>query len=140
MTKQSDFQNDPNVQVVMGMVEQWHKLDVEGALDAFTEDGAFHSMMMDPVQGREALASFMGNLFSNLGELTLEIRSVAVTGNTVILERVDSWLFNGKPGSIPVVGIFEVEDGKVKEWREYYDRGTILEEMGLADAKKGYFN
>ena len=113
------------------MLEKWHELDLQGALDIFTEDGAFHSMMERPHKGHEALKKFMGDLFSNLSELDFEIRSQATTGNTVILERVDSWVYNGRPGSIPVVGVFDIESGKVKDWREYYDRAVILSEMGL---------
>ena len=125
--------NDPNVKVVMEMIHKWHTLDIDGALDMFTEDGAFHSMMSEPVKGQAALKEFLTKLFSAMSELTLEVRSEAVTGNTVILERFDSWTFNGRPGSIPVVGVFDVEDGKVKEWREYYDRTTLIEEMGLSE-------
>ena len=126
--------NDPNVKVVMEMIHKWHTLDIDGALSMFTEDGAFHSMMSEPVKGQAALKEFLTKLFSAMSELTLEVRSEAVTGNTVILERFDSWSFNGRPGSIPVVGVFDVEDGKVKEWREYYDRATLIEVMGLNES------
>jgi len=140
VTIQSDIMKDPNMQVVMGMVNKWHELDVEGALDAFTDDGVFHSMMNEPIRGRDALSKFLSNLFANMSNLTLEIKSAAINGNTVILERFDEWTFNSLPGSIPVVGVYVVEGWKVKEWREYYDRTTILEEMGLSGAKKGVFN
>jgi len=132
-SNQSDANDKANVAVVMEMLEKWHTLDLDGALDMFTDDGVFHSMMSEPIKGREALKEFLGKLFSSMSELTLEVRSEAVTGNTVILERFDSWSFNGRPGSIPVVGVFVVEDGKVKEWREYYDRATIIKEMGLSE-------
>ena len=131
--KQDDMLSNPNVIVVMEMLEKWHTLDIEGALNMFAEDGAFHSMMSEPIKGHKALGIFLGKLFSSMSELTLEVRSLAVTGNTVILERFDSWRFNDRPGSIPVVGVFVVENGKVKEWREYYDRTTILKEMGLSE-------
>ena len=113
MSHQSSTSNDPNIKVVMEMIDKWHTLDIDGALDMFTDDGAFHSMMSDPVKGQEALKEFLTKLFSAMSELTLEVRSEAVTGNTVILERLDSWSFNGRPGSIPVVGVFDVEGGKV---------------------------
>jgi len=74
----------------------------------------------------------MGKLFGGMSELTLEVKTESVSGNTVILERFDSWIFNGKTGSIPVVGVYDVENGKVKEWREYYDYAVLMEEMGLA--------
>ena len=132
MSKQNSTSNDPNVMVVMEMIEKWHTLDIDGALAMFTEDGAFHSMMSNPVKGQAALKEFLTTLFTPMSELTLEVRSEAVTGNTVILERFDEWIFNGRPGSIPVVGVYDVENGKIKEWREYYDRATIIEELGLS--------
>ena len=132
-SEQDDLLKDPNVVVVMEMLEKWHTLDSDGALNMFTEDGAFHSMMSEPIKGHKALEVFLGKLFSSMSELTLDVRSLAVTGNTVILERFDSWRFNDRPGSIPVVGVFVVEEGKIKEWREYYDRATILKEMGLSE-------
>jgi len=132
MTYQTQFTDNSNVQTVIKMLEKWHALDLDGAVNMFTEDGVFHSMMRDPVKGRDALKSFMGKLFGGMTELTLEIKTESVSGNTVILERFDSWVYKGKPGSIPVVGVYDVENGKVKEWREYYDYDVLMKEMGLA--------
>ena len=131
MTYETQFKDNPNVQAVMTMLEKWHALDLEGAVNMFTEDGVFHSMMREPYKGRDVLRDFMGKLFGGMSELTLEIRSEGVSGNTVILERFDSWVYNGKPGSIPVVGVYDVEDGKIKEWREYYDYAALMGEMGI---------
>lgn len=131
MTYETQFKDNPNVQAVIKMLEAWHALDLDGAVNMFTEDGVFHSMMREPHKGRDVLRGFMGKLFGGMSELSLEIRSEGVSGNTVILERFDSWVFNGKPGSIPVVGVYDVEDGKIKEWREYYDYAALMGEMGI---------
>jgi len=48
-----------------------------------------------------------------------------VVGDVVMLERVDDFVFNGQPGQVPVVGVMEIEDGKVSAWREYYDYATL---------------
>ena len=131
MNYETQFKDNPNVQAVIKMLEAWHALDRDGALNMFTEDGVFHSMMREPYKGRDVLRDFMGKLFGGMSELALEIRSEGVSGNTVILERFDSWVYNGKPGSIPVVGVYDVEDGKIKEWREYYDYAALMGEMGI---------
>jgi len=59
MTYQTQFKDNPNIQTVIKMLEMWHTLDLDGAVNMFTEDGVFHSMMRDPVKGREALKTFM---------------------------------------------------------------------------------
>ena len=132
MSYETKFKDNPNVQAVMTMLEKWHALDLDGAVNMFTEDGAFHSMMREPYKGREVLREFMGKLFGGMSELTLDVRSEGVSGNTVILERFDTWVFNGKYGEIAVVGVYDVENGKIKEWREYYDYGVLMEQMGLS--------
>jgi len=131
MSYQSQHKDNPNVQAVMKMLDAWHTLDLEGTVNMFTEDGVFHSMMSEPVKGRNTLKTFLGKLFAGMTELTLDVRTESVAGNTVILERLDTWVFKGKPGKIPVVGVYDVENGLIKEWREYYDRAVLLEEMGI---------
>jgi limonene-1,2-epoxide hydrolase len=32
---------------------------------------------------------------------------------------------------VPVVGILDVRNGKVQEWREYYDRASLMSAMGV---------
>ena len=46
---------------------------------------------------------------------------------------VDDFVYRGHHGAVPVVGVVEVEQGRVKAWREYYDRGQMLEAMGLKE-------
>jgi len=73
----------------------------------------------------------LDTLGSGMESLDLEVRNISVTGNTVMVERIDSWVFNGNEGSIPVVGVFEIQGDKVKEWREYFDRDQLMKGMGL---------
>jgi limonene-1,2-epoxide hydrolase len=30
------------------------------------------------------------------------------------------------------VGVLDIRNGKVREWREYYDRASLLREMGVS--------
>jgi len=57
----------------------------------------------------------------------LEIRHVASTDDSVLVERVD--IFRRDDGStflaLPVVGVAEFRDGKITEWREYYDTAAV---------------
>lgn len=53
----------------------------------------------------------------------MDLLSIAQDGDKVLTERVDHLL--GKDGevqnAIPVMGIFEVREGKIVAWREYFD-------------------
>ncbi|GAB4148643.1 MAG: hypothetical protein Tsb0016_19720 [Sphingomonadales bacterium] len=117
--------------VAMDMVAAWEAIDLDKVIDLFSPDGALHSMMIDPIVGREALRTHLAPMFAGIDYLKLNLVNVAVLGNTVLLERVDEFSFNGKKGAVPVVGVLEIENGKVKMWREYYDRAALFSEMGV---------
>lgn len=117
--------------VAMDMVAAWNAVDLDRVISLFTPDGVLHSMMTDPVTGREQLRHHLQPLFNGIEELTLNLRNVVVDGDTVFLERVDEFVFNGKPGAVPVVGVLVIRDGAVAEWREYYDLSQLYGEMGM---------
>ena len=132
-TKENKVAEDPNVAVVMDMIDAWNKRDADRIADLFTEDGVLHSMMIDPIKGREAIRPRIKFLVDNATHMDIKPRNIATVGNTVFLERTDSFTFKGHSGSVPVVGVLDIKDGKVAEWREYYDRAELLEAMGVKD-------
>ncbi len=53
------------------------------------------------------------------------IRNLGVTENRVYTERVDVVGVNGVDAHLPLLGIFEVDEGKIKHWRDYSDMGMV---------------
>jgi len=51
------------------------------------------------------------------------------SGNLVINERRDKMTINGAQIDLPVLGVFEVVDGKITVWRDYCDMQTITAQM-----------
>jgi limonene-1,2-epoxide hydrolase len=49
----------------------------------------------------------------------------AENGSTVLTERVDEVTANGIMAPVPVMGTFEVKDGRIVEWRDYFDMGLV---------------
>jgi len=49
--------------------------------------------------------------------------------DVVMNERTDYITLNGRPVTLPICGVFEIENGRIKAWREYFD---------LAPAKAAY--
>mgnify|MGYP006279988893 FL=1 len=130
---QPDWRADNPLVVAHEMVNAWNALDVERMSALFAEDARFQSMMLAPMQGREVLREHFGQLLEGATALELRLRNIAASGNTVFLERVNVFTYEGREGSVPVVAVLEIEDGRVQAWREYYDRASLLSEMGLAE-------
>lgn len=124
-------QAEHNIAVVKKMIAAWEARDGDAIAEMFTEDGILHSMMIEPIVGREEIRPRMAFIVDNSTHMHLNVRTWAVTGNTVFIEREDEFVFKGRAGKVPVVGVLVVEGDKIKEWREYYDRAELLEEMGI---------
>jgi limonene-1,2-epoxide hydrolase len=88
-------------------------------------------MMVEPVVGREAVYTRVSGLGDGLESITLNFRNLGVVGETVVMERTDEFLYRGRHGKVPVVGILEFDGPLISVWREYYDRAHLLHEMGL---------
>ena len=113
------------------MVDAWNAMDWEGVLELFAPNGSLHSMMeAEATVGRESLRTRFAALSEGATEIRIELHNAGVIDGTVFLERTDNFVVHGRTGSMPVVGVLEIEDGIVTEWREYYDRAFLLRELG----------
>ena len=87
---------------------------------------------MEPVVGREAVRAFIEQFVGAFGNIDFQIKRQVADGNTVMNERVDVFTINGAEVALPVMGVFEVEDGKIKAWRDYFDMAPINAAAGQA--------
>lgn len=124
---------DPKIAVVERMIEAWNTRNWQLVGDLFAQDGVLHSMMLEPVVGREAIASRINALGAGISKITLDIQRIGRVGDAVIIERVDRFTYNGHYGEVPVVGVLTVEGDHIKVWREYYDRAQLVAALGLKE-------
>jgi len=100
----------------------------------FTDDAVYHNMPMAPVTGREAIAkniaSFIRPGAPGIERIEFHVINIAANGPVVMTERVDAFKLPSKSFALPVMGIFEVSDGKIKAWRDYFDLTQFTSRMG----------
>lgn len=123
--EQNDSADEQRLEVAGQMVEAWNNRDWEKVYMLFAEDGVLHSVMKEPVVGREAIRRQLHYIEEGVDRIELQIINMGVVNDVVFIERVDDFHFRGRHGRIPVVGVLEIADGKVKQWREYYDLATL---------------
>jgi limonene-1,2-epoxide hydrolase len=61
--------------------------------------------------------------------LPWEIRHIAASGDVVLTERVDHFLVGGTRVSVPCMGVFELRDGRIAAWRDYWDLGQFERQL-----------
>jgi limonene-1,2-epoxide hydrolase len=123
--------DEEKIAVVQDILDSWSAENWERVASLFAPDGVLHSVMSEPVVGREAFAERLRVLAIGLERIQLHIKAIGVIDGRVFVERVDDFDTNGHHGEVPVVGILRVEDGMVTEWLEYYDRASLLRGMGI---------
>ena len=114
---------DP-VQVVRDFCAAWEARDQQRILDAFTDDGVYHNMPMQPAAGKDAIKALLGMILAHASSVRFEIKHIAAAGNVVLTERVDTFRMGERTVTLPVMGAFEVRDGKIAAWRDYFDLAT----------------
>jgi limonene-1,2-epoxide hydrolase len=119
-----------NVATIRAFCAAWSRLDVDELLGYFAEDGIYHNMPMGPVQGHAALRPFIAGFLSGWSKTEWEIRSIVGSDDVVIAERVDRTVVGDKPVDLPCCGVFELKDGKIAAWRDYFDLGTYTRALG----------
>jgi len=100
----------------------------------FTDDAVYHNIPMAPVIGREAIAnniaSFIRPGAPGIESIQFRVINIAANGPVVMTERVDVFQLPGKSFELPVMGTFEVKDGKISAWRDYFDMNQFTSRMG----------
>ncbi|MEZ5945529.1 MAG: nuclear transport factor 2 family protein [Hyphomonas sp.] len=119
-----------NEQIIRDFIAAWSRLDVDELVAYFTEDGIYHNMPIAPVQGHAALKPFIANFLNGWSQTDWEILTLIARDDTVIAERVDRTVVYGKKVDLPCCGVFELRDGKIAAWRDYFDMGTYLKALG----------
>jgi limonene-1,2-epoxide hydrolase len=91
----------------------------------FTDDVVYHNIPMDPAIGIDATIAFIEGFFAMCQSLVIETVHLAVRDNVVLTERIDTFTMGEKVAPLPVMGTFEIRDGKISAWRDYFDLAQI---------------
>jgi len=118
-----------NTQIVETFVQAWNDMDWDRIADLMTEDVIWHNIPMEKLEGKALVDAAIRGMGPE--GVDWEILSIAENGNKVLTERVDRFdMPGGKKIDLPVMGTFEITDGKISAWRDYFDLSTFMGQMG----------
>lgn len=118
-----------NERIVRDFIAAWSRLNVDELVGFFAEDGVYHNMPMAPVAGRESLHKFIARFLSSWASTDWEVLTLMSKGDVVIAERMDRSMVGAKTVELPCCGVFEMRDGKIKAWRDYFDMATYTKAL-----------
>jgi limonene-1,2-epoxide hydrolase len=116
---------EDNIRVVTDFVAAWSRLDPEELAGFFTDDICYHNMPMAPVTGIDQVTAMIGAFIGDWSATTWDLLNVAASGDVVFTERLDRITAGDRGVDLPVAGVFELEGGKIRVWRDYFDLATF---------------
>ncbi len=110
-----------NIALISEFIQACVRADPDEFASYFTEDAIWWNSPWPPVKGRDAIRETLHRGSQRMAALPWEIRHIVADGNIVLTERVDHFLVNNKKVSVPCMGVFELQGGKIAAWRDYWD-------------------
>lgn len=118
-----------NETLIRQFITAWSRLDAKELASYFTEDDCYHNMPTQPVCGRENVEKLIAGFSSSWKSTEWEVLNLISSGNLVMAERVDRAQTSQGDVALPCVGVFEIEAGKIKVWRDYFDMATYANQL-----------
>lgn len=112
--------------VVKAFLKAMEPLDYDSAAAMMAPDCAYtNPPPIGTVKGPAGMRAVLEPFFAPTIENEFRVLREAVNNQVVIVERLDRHRLADKWVELPVTGVFEVHDGLITYWRDYYDAATI---------------
>jgi limonene-1,2-epoxide hydrolase len=111
-----------NEAVVRAFIGAFNANDLDRIMGFFSEDAVYHNIPGQPVQGTAAIRGVIQGFLGMATQVDWIVHQLAETQDGVVLtERTDRFLIRGKWVELPVMGAFDLREGRITGWRDYFD-------------------
>jgi limonene-1,2-epoxide hydrolase len=126
-------------QIIRDFCQLWEDQDIEGIVNACTEDVRYANVPVPEMIGRDAMRTFISRNLTAADKVEFKLLSIATAsdGRTVLTERIDAFHFGDKRVPLLLMGIFVLRGDKICEWRDYTDIGTFVSQMSAIGQRPG---
>ena len=121
MTEQT-AQNTRTVEVFLNALADE---DFETASAALADDLVYQNVGLPTIYGRNRAMQLFRRMEGH-NRLEVKIHRIAADGAAVLTERTDALIFGRLRLQFWVCGVFEVHDGRITLWRDYFDFYDML--------------
>lgn len=95
--------------------------DTDGAVEQLDDAIIWHNVGLPKVRGISKVGRYMRLLAKPGYGFDVIIHNIAADGNIVLTERTDVLVWHRLRIEFWVCGTFELRDGKILVWRDYFD-------------------
>ena len=125
---QSSVPQPSGIQVVERFFDAWRAKDLSRALELISDDIVYENVPFRPLRGRAEVEPLLRAFDRISDSFEIEFHAIAERDGVVLTERTDRAIGPWIDMGFWVCGRFEVRDGKIAVWRDYFDTlGVALE-------------
>jgi limonene-1,2-epoxide hydrolase len=117
--------------VVELFLEACSEFDFEGALELIADDCVYQNVPFHRATGKARIKRDLKTMAKALNLFKVDMIHIAVNGDAVLTERVDTLGGRLFRLEIPLMGVFVVKHGKISEWRDYFDWSAMMGRFGF---------
>jgi len=103
--------------------------DLDTACAMVADDCEYDNVPMIKVHGPDGIRGILGPMFANCTAIEWIVYRESASGSVVFNERLDRFEMPHGWVELPVTGVWEVVDGKITLWRDYFDAASYLKQM-----------
>jgi limonene-1,2-epoxide hydrolase len=122
-----------NEQIVLEFLAAWPRANLDELMGYFARDAVYHNVPVAPIQGADGIRAIFEGFLGLMNRIELEVVNSAAKGNVVFAERIDRFhMKNGKKFDLPVNGVFELRDGKIVRFSDYFNLADWETQSGMS--------
>jgi len=114
------------IQTVTDFLSALEDLDIDRALTYAAPGMVYQNVPLPPARGLPAVEKTLRAMGRYGTGFEARIHNIASNGPAVLTERTDVLEVNAWRAEFWVCGTFEVHDGRITLWRDYFDWTTFL--------------
>jgi limonene-1,2-epoxide hydrolase len=115
-----------SLETVQAFVAAIARKDFDTALTYVAENCEYENIPMAKVTGPAAVRAVLEPFLAPTSENEFVVRRAVADGPVVFVERLDRHHIDTGWVELPVAGVFEVHDGKITVWNDYFDLGMLV--------------
>ena len=116
-------------EVVTKFIDLINQSDLVGATNLLSENCEYDNVPMGKVFGRKTILAQLEPMMKRCAEIDWITICQVSSGSVVMNERLDKFLWPHGWVEMPCAGIFEVKDGEIILWRDYFDLPTYTNQL-----------
>jgi limonene-1,2-epoxide hydrolase len=119
-------------QLVLEFLAAWRIRDLDRLMSFFDDSSVYHNVPVEPIRGLAGIRGIFEAFLQSFRLASLDVVTVTAEPGLVLAERVDRFQTTGGTAfELPVTGVFEIANGKIVRFSDYFDLATFERRSGM---------